>query len=215
MQVIYLIRHGETDFNRDGRIQGDTESSLSDLGEEQARRVRVRLKGISLAAAYTSPLKRAVDTCRTALDGTVQWESRDGLREINLGVWEGKKASDLRRDFPEDTRLWFHAPSRVRIEGAETMRAFRIRVRRTLDGIREQHPDETVAVFAHGGVICSYLTSLLGMKLDDIWRFKIRNCSLTRVLFPMHKPRIDLLGDIHHLDGALRELPKRAFRLFP
>jgi alpha-ribazole phosphatase len=81
--------------------------------------------------------------------------------------------------------------------------------------IRAAHPDATVAVFAHGGVICAYLTYLLGMRLDDIWRFKIRNCSLTRVLFPMHKPRVDLLGDVHHLEGAMREIPPRAFRLFP
>jgi len=53
------------------------------------------------------------------------------------------------------------------------------------------------------------------MDLDDIWRFKIRNGSVTRVIFPQNRPRIDLLGDIHHLEGALPEVPGGAFRLFP
>ena len=71
MQVIYLIRHGETDFNRDGRIQGYTESSLSDLGVEQARRVGQRLRGLGIERAFTSPLQRAVD----------RWGNHGSLRE--------------------------------------------------------------------------------------------------------------------------------------
>jgi broad specificity phosphatase PhoE len=149
------------------------------------------------------------------VDGVVPWETRDGLREINLGSWEGKKAPELRREYPEKVKMWFQSPSRVGIEGAESLRAFRGGVARAMSSIRADHPDDTVAVFAHGGVICAYLTYLLGMKLDDIWRFKIRNGSLTRVLFPMNKPRVDLLGDIHHLEGAMRELPQGSFRLFP
>jgi broad specificity phosphatase PhoE len=215
MQVIYLIRHGETDHNRDGRVQGYTESSLSDLGEEQARRVRDRVRGIRIAAAYSSPLRRAVDTCRVAVGDTVRWQTHEGLREIHLGEWEGRRAAELRRDYPDQVKLWFQKPSRVKIEGAETIRAFRARVTRAFDAIREDHRDETIAAFAHGGVICTYLTSLLGMKLDDIWRFKIRNCSLTRVIFPQNRPRVDLLGDVSHLDGAMREIPKGSFRLFP
>lgn len=215
MQVIYLIRHGETDYNRDGRIQGYSESSLSELGEEQARRVRERLRGVRIAAAYTSPLKRAVDTCRIAVGDTVPWRTIDGLREINLGAWEGRRAPGLRRDYPDQVKLWFQKPSRVKIEGAESIRAFRARVTRAFDEIRGDHRDETVAAFAHGGVICTYLTRLLGMKLDDIWRFKIRNCSITRVIFPQNRPRVDLLGDVGHLDGAMREIPQGSFRLFP
>ena len=215
MQVIYLIRHGETDFNRDGRIQGYTESSLSDLGVEQARRVGERLRGLGISHAYASPLRRAADTCRIALDGSVAWETREGLREVHLGVWEGEKASALKQRYPEDVKLWFERPSAVRIEGAETIRAFRARVTRTMDAIRAERPEGVIAVFAHGGVICTYLTRLLGMKLDDIWRFKIRNGSITRVLFPDDRARVDLLGDVAHLDGAIREVARPGFRLFP
>jgi len=151
MQVIYLIRHGETEFNRDGRVQGYTESPLSDLGVEQARRLRARLEGLAVDAAYTSPLSRAQETCRIAMDGR-GWEARAGLREIGLGEWEGKRAADLRREFPDQVKMWFRSPGQVRIPGAETMADFRRRVTGELDSIRAAHPDGTVVVIAHGGV---------------------------------------------------------------
>jgi broad specificity phosphatase PhoE len=212
---VYLIRHAETEFNREGRVQGFTDSPLSDLGHEQARRLRDRLSAVKIGAAACSPARRATDTAGVALDGAVPFRTYDGLLEMNLGVWEGRIASEIRRQYPREIKLWFDKPSRLRLEGGETIRSFRRRVKATMDAIRERHPEKTIAVFTHGGVIRIYLTSLLGMKLDDVWRFKIQNCSLTRVTFPGKKPRIDLLGDVGHLEGALRDMPVNETRLFP
>ena len=215
MQVLYLIRHGETAFNADGRVQGHTESDLSELGREQARRVGKRLEKVPFAAAYASSLRRAMETAEIAFDGAIPLEPRDGLKEMNLGVWEGRRADELRREFPAEVKQWFHEPTALHIEGGETIAQFRVRITSEMESIREAHPDDAIAVVAHGGAICTYLTHLLGMKLDDIWRFKIRNCSVTRVLFPQNRPRIDLLGDIHHLDGAINHPPLGSFRMFP
>lgn len=215
MQTFYLIRHGETENNRRGRVQGWTESPLSALGREQARRIGVRLAGIRPDAAVSSPLGRALETAKIALGDGAAIDVRDGIREINLGVWEGRSASELRRAYPEDVAVWFDRPGALRIEGAETIRSFRLRVGREMEKLRTDFEDATVAVFTHGGMICAWLTLILGMKLDDIWRFKIRNGSLTRVFFPAGKPRVDLLGDVSHLDGAVRDLPPGTPRLFP
>ena len=214
MQVLYLIRHAETGFNRDGRVQGHSESNLSRLGIEQARRVRRRLDYVHFVAAYASPSKRTMHTARLALNG-VTVEAREGLREIRLGEWEGRKAEDLRREYPREVERWFHSPRAVRIPGGETVGRFRRRVVTEMNRIRQRHPAGEIAVVTHAGVICAYLTGLLGMSLDDLWSFKIRNASVTRVLFPQGKARIDLLGDIHHLEGVFRETPNRPFRLFP
>jgi broad specificity phosphatase PhoE len=156
-----------------------------------------------------------VETARIALDGAIPFDTREGIREMNLGAWEGRIAAEIRRSYPDEVKLWFERPSQIRIKGGETVQRFRLRVTRAMNAIREDYSDRTIAVITHGGVICAYMTSLLGMKLDDIWRFKIRNGSVTRVLFPTNKPRIDLLGDVHHLDGALREIPPNAPRMFP
>jgi len=214
MQVLYLIRHAETGYNRDGRVQGHTDSSLSRLGIEQARRVGRRLSYVEFVAAYSSPSRRTLRTAKLAFAGT-GIETREGLREIRLGRWEGVKSEELRRRYPREVERWFHSPSMVRIPGAETVGQFRRRVIAEMNRIRKAHPSGEIAVVTHAGVICAYLTSLLGMSLDDLWSFKIRNASVTRVLFPQGKARVDLLGDIHHLEGVFREAPDRPFRLFP
>jgi alpha-ribazole phosphatase/probable phosphoglycerate mutase len=212
--VLYLIRHAETGFNRDGRVQGHSESNLSRLGIEQARRTGRRLGYVEFAAAYASPSKRTMRTARLALKG-VEIQPREGLREIRLGEWEGQKAEDLRARYPREVERWFHSPMAVRIPGGETVGQFRRRVVREMNRIRKENPSGEIAIVTHAGVICAYLTSVLGMSLDDLWSFKIRNASVTRVLFPQGKARIDLLGDIHHLEGVIRETPNRPFRLFP
>jgi broad specificity phosphatase PhoE len=214
MQVLYLIRHAETGFNRDGRVQGHTETNLSKLGIEQARRIGKRLDYVEFVAAYASPARRTMRTARLAFEN-VDIEAREGLREIRLGEWEGKKALVLRKRYPLEVERWFHSPSAVRIPGGETVGQFRRRVITEMNRIRKAHPAGEIAVVTHAGVICAYLTSLLGMSLDDLWSFKIRNASVTRVLFPQGKARIDLLGDIHHLEGVFRDMPNRPFRLFP
>ncbi len=215
MQILYLIRHAETGFNRVGRVQGHSESTLSRLGHKQARRVGERIEYVDFVAAYSSPSRRTLQTARIALGDRVEVEPREGLREINLGNWEGLTATTLRRRYPREVHLWFHRPTAVRIEGAETVGQFRRRVVREMNRIRDAHPSGEIAVVTHGGVICVYLTAVLGMKIDDLWQFKIRNGSVTRILFPQGRARIDLLGDIHHLNGAFREVPGRPFRLFP
>jgi broad specificity phosphatase PhoE len=205
MQRLILIRHGESELNKEGRIQGYQDCDLSDLGREQAARLRDRLDPERIDAAYSSAADRAVETGRIAVGHRLAIETCEALREINLGVWEGERVSELKRRFPEETGLWFRRPSRVRIEGGEPLRTFRRRVAREITRIRRLNVDDAgIVLFAHGGVICAYLTSLLGLKLDDLWRFKIRNASITRVIFPNDEPRIETLNDISHLDGAVR-----------
>lgn len=206
MQTLYLIRHGESEWNRQGRIQGRLDSDLSELGREQARLVGPELARESITFAASSTATRAADTCRLAMEAfaeSIPVERSPLLREINLGAWEGVRATELKQREPEQVELWFHRPSRVRIEGGETMRAFRQRIMGEMERLRAEHRDEAMAVFTHGGVICTYLTGLLKMKLDDMWRFKIHNGSITKIIFPMDMPRIELLGAVHHLDGIM------------
>ena len=204
MQRLLLIRHGESVWNRDGIIQGFQDCDLSDLGREQSARLRGRLDREKIDVAYSSTATRAMDTAHIALGHRLHIDARPNLREINLGDWEGIEAVALKRRLPEETEMWFRQPSKVRIKGGETLRSFRSRATKEIELLRGRHEDANIIIFAHGGVICTYLTSLLGLKLDDMWRFKIHNASITRVIFPMGRPRIDALNDVGHLDGAGR-----------
>ena len=208
MQRLLLIRHGESEWNRDGLIQGFRDCDLSDLVREQSDRLRERLDLEKIDVAYSSTSTRAAATAEIALAHRLSIEARPDLREINLGEWEGAHAAELKKRLPRETELWFRKPSKVRIKGAETLRGFRMRINREMASIRARHADAGIAIITHGGVICTYLTSLLGLKLDDLWRFKIRNGSITKVIFPMNEPRIEVLNDVSHLDGAVRYAPK-------
>jgi probable phosphoglycerate mutase len=215
MQTLLLIRHGESEWNRVGRVQGYKNSRLSELGITQSKRLRRRLRAESIDHIVSSTAGRALETCRHAVGAKADVEMCDRLREINLGIWEGKKIAYLRRKYPREVETWYSKPSRLRIEGGETMRAFRRRIAREMTRIRGEHEDETVAIFTHGGVICSYLTYVLGLKLDDMWSFKIKNGSLTTIIFPNDRPRIELLGCVDHLRGA-GQIPRSAStRIFP
>ncbi|UCG53643.1 MAG: histidine phosphatase family protein [Candidatus Latescibacterota bacterium] len=207
MQRLTLIRHGESECNREDRIQGISDCDLSDLGREQAKRLKTRLDLERIDVAYSSTATRALETARVAVGSRLRIDGLPDLREINLGVWEGELASTLKERFPVETGLWFREPSKLKIEGAEPIRSFRHRVTRELNRIRRRHDDESIVVFTHGGVICTYLTSLLGLKLDDLWRFKVRNGSITRLIFPTDDVRIEALNDVSHLDGAVRYAP--------
>jgi broad specificity phosphatase PhoE len=188
---------------------------LSELGVKQAKRLRKRLGGESIDHVVSSTAGRALETCRYALGARGKVEMCERLREINLGVWEGKKITYLREKYPRQVETWYRAPSLLRIKGGETMRAFRKRVAGEMTRILREHEDETIAIFTHGGVICTYLTYLLGLKLDDMWSFKIKNCSLTTVIFPNERPRIELLGCVEHLHACERLPRKASARIFP
>jgi len=208
MQRLILIRHGESEWNKEGRIQGHVDGGLSDLGLEQAARIRARLDVERIDAGYSSPAARAAETARIAFAHRLAVSPREDLRELRLGVWEGVSSAELRERQPDEMDLWFLKPSKVKIDGAEPLRSFRRRVTREIAWIRGQHGDDaSISIVAHGGVICAYLTSVLGLKLDSLWRFKIRNGSITRLIFPMGEPRIEVLNDISHLDGAVRYAP--------
>ena len=101
MGIIYITRHGETEWNAEGRIQGHTDVPLSERGREQAQMLARRLAGVRIDAAYSSDLSRAAETARVALgERDVPLAFTSDLREYNKGVFEGMTAAEYQRKFP-------------------------------------------------------------------------------------------------------------------
>lgn len=201
MRKIYLARHGESTWNVARRVQGDHEGIvLSERGREQARQLGARLAGTGFDGVYCSSAKRAVETARLALGEDRPVEMVDGLREIGFGAWEGLLVGDVRERYPGELERWFRSPSRVVIEGGEPFASFHRRAVDTVDGIVGSSEGD-ILIIAHGGVICTWLTHILGMDIDDIWSFSLPNASLTIVKYDF-KPRLLLFGDVSHLDAG-------------
>lgn len=199
---IYLIRHAESLWNSERRVQGTClQVPLSPTGRSQAQLLGRRLRTLPLRAVYSSDAERALETARLSLiDGRLVTVSRE-IRELSLGEWEGRLIADLRAEDPEKLDAWYRKPSTVRLKGGEDLGAFRNRVVSFIDGIVGSPDGGDTAVITHGGVICGYLTHILGMHADDIWSFSLPNASITTVVLDF-KPRLRSFGDTAHLDTA-------------
>jgi broad specificity phosphatase PhoE len=203
---LLLARHGQSLWNEVRRFQGTTDVGLSALGRRQAEALGLALRGRRLAAAYVSPMQRALDTAAIALAGTgIPVVPVEELRELGLGDWEGCTVDEISGREGDPYKRWVRAPLDCPPPGGEPLPEVCDRVRRALDGIAAAHPNgDDVLVVAHGGVISVYACHLLGCSFNTLWRLRVDNCSLTTVA----PPRIVTLNDTSHLDaGGARNWP--------
>ena len=194
---ILLARHGQSVWNEVRRFQGTTDVALSLLGRRQAEALGRAVRGRRLAAAYVSPMQRALDTATIALEGTdVPIVPVDGLRELSLGEWEGCTVDEIRGRDGDPYVRWVRAPMDCPPPGAEALPTVCARVVRAIDRIASAHPSgDDVLIVAHGGVISVYVCHLLGCSFNTLWRLRVDNASLTTVA----PPRIVTLNDTAHL----------------
>jgi len=149
--TLLLARHGETDWNRDQRWQGHSDTPLNELGREQARELADSLDGID--AVYSSDLARASETAEiVAAQLGLEVHVDDRLRERSFGAWEGLTMEEIERRYEEAHGRWRAGESHG-ADDAEAFEAFAARVHSFLDEVLRRHPDETVLVVGHGGSI--------------------------------------------------------------
>jgi broad specificity phosphatase PhoE len=156
---VTFVRHGESQSNSDGRWQGHGDSPLSDHGRTQAARAAARLGRVSFARVVSSDLSRARDTARAL---GVEPEVDRGLREIDVGRWEGMRRGDVLEQFPEEIAALLRGED-VAIGGGESWRSATVRSRAALDlHLAKLSAGEELAVFSHGGVITSMFLDVVG-----------------------------------------------------
>ncbi len=151
MTKILLARHGETDWNRVGRWQGQADPPLNDAGRSQSAELAERLAGDGIAAIYSSDLRRASQTAHVVADrlGLAVVEDA-GLREIDVGSWSGLTRAEVEQRFPEGYARWL--AGEIGHDG-ETREELAERVVGAVERIAAQHPDDTILVVTHGGAI--------------------------------------------------------------
>lgn len=153
------------------RIQGHTESSLTPLGEEQAREVAKQLQDVTFDRAYSSSSERARDTARYILEHhDVVLELRDELREIFLGTWEGKLYAEVQVTHPENHNYFWKDPSRFALENAESFHDLQARAVSILDEIVKENEGKTILVVSHGAFIKALLCHYEGRHLRNFWQ---------------------------------------------
>ena len=174
---IYLVRHGETDWNQAGLLQGQTDIALNAQGLEQAREAAERLKEVPFEIAFCSPLIRAKRTAETIIgDRKITLTTDERLRELNFGPWEGV---DIRSIKDAASQPFTNPGSYIPPEGAESFAQLYKRSGEFVDQVLLplEGTYETVLVVAHGGVNRSILNPVLNIPVDDFWRMHMGNCA--------------------------------------
>lgn len=199
MMELILIRHGETDWNRELRFQGQIDVPLNATGHEQARRVGLRLAQEEVHTLVCSDLMRAQETARPVAQNRLPDQGLSpvlevGLREQSFGVIEGMLVADIKAQYPNEWAQWTQFDADYAFEGGESVRQFHTRVLTAVRALAQQYPQQTVAVVTHGGVLDMIYRSAMALPLSGPRQSLIPNAGLNRV-------RVD--GDaIHILDWA-------------
>lgn len=197
---LVLVRHGESNWNKIGIVQGWRDPHLSEHGREQVGSVAKKLSGNHFDVLYSTPLRRAYQSARIISDRIgLPIVTKEELKEMYFGDWEGKSLKKVEQEYPGMLSRWFENPTGMKIPGGESITSFRNRVVSAFDEIRSKHMDEDVLAVLHGGVISIYLVHLLGMKLDHIWRIPLKNTAITTLIFYGDKVNLANFNDTCHL----------------
>jgi broad specificity phosphatase PhoE len=199
-----LIRHGQSTWNHEHRIQGQLDPPLSAEGRRQAGLLARRLAGRAYAGFYSSDLKRAFETAEV-LASTVRMrpEAATGLREIFLGEWEGLRTEEIAERFPEAWARWVEEPDWDVVPGGEGAALFDARVGAALEHILSRHKHGDVLVVTHGGVIQIALHRVVGRPSRGLFPFKIQNAGISLIEKRNGRTVIAGVNDIAHLGAAL------------
>jgi probable phosphoglycerate mutase len=200
MTEILLIRHGETLWNQQGRMQGQNDSPLTALGLQQARLLARRLKNVRFTALYSSDLGRAHQTARCIADETGHEIVADpGLRERSFGIFEGLTNAEIEKRYPEHYAPFAAREPHFAMPHGESGAQFRARCVETLERIAGRHPDEVVAVVSHGLVLDSMYRTATGMRIEVARGFPLLNCSLNTFRYDGAQWTAVSMCDVAHL----------------
>lgn len=200
MKKIYLIRHGESQWNVIRKIQGQKDISLTDKGVEQAKLIGDRLTKEKIDKIYSSDLERAYNTAKIIGNkiGINPIPKKD-FREINFGVWEGLSNDKMMAEYYDEVYLWRKEPEKLKIEGGETLQEVQIRAMKCLEKIVDTSNDESILIVSHGVTLKTIILGLLDMDLMYFKNLTINNVGLTIVEFREYNKVLRVLNDTSHV----------------
>ena len=198
--TLIVVRHGETTWNREKRMQGVTDTQLSDVGRAQAQALGRRLKEHRFAALYSSTLSRALHTARVISEHTGrEVVVDDRLRERCFGIFEGLTAAEIMARYPEEHALFASHDPDYEVPGGECATGFSGRCLGCLAEIAERHPGEEVVVVSHGLVLDSLYRAAHGLAHGAPRPLPLINASVNRFGYGRGAWRMESWGDVSHL----------------
>jgi alpha-ribazole phosphatase len=207
MKTLYIVRHGETEWNKIGRYQGITNVPLNENGIAQAKACGNALKDIHFDRILSSDLSRALVTAET-IRGNRQLEIKtdERLREINFGDWEKLLFTEIEERWPGLIDQMYRRPDIVKVPNGESFQEVQDRAWSAVsDFLNENNEDETILITCHGGTIRTILCKLLDISISHCWNFSQGNTAINRVFYngmgELDHNILNLLNDTAHVDN--------------
>ena len=199
---LFLIRHGQTDWNLTRHFQGQSDVPLNQTGRQQANALAKRLSNQSFDAVYSSDLQRATETAKIILSGVKpDLHSDIRLREVNFGDWEGLTYDEIKEKYPDSLASWERDVYGSSPPNGETLEDLSKRVQSFLDDLLQKHNDQTVLVVAHGGVLQTLVCLALKLSPTMYWQFYLSTASLSQISFYPAGAILNLHNDASHLQS--------------
>nr|WP_297573698.1 histidine phosphatase family protein [uncultured Peptostreptococcus sp.] len=203
MNTYYLVRHGQTIWNTQGRTQGHGNSPLTDLGLAQAKNLAKYLKEYPIDMIYCSDLGRAVETAEIiANELGLDLKPTPALREMGFGEWEGMPIPKIKEKYPDLLYLWRNEPDKADIPGGETLHIVKEREDRLIDELNEKYQNKHILLISHSVTVRVMLLSFLDAPLSNLYRIKQDNTALNIVEFREYGPVVMKMNDITHLNSG-------------
>ena len=207
MKTLYIVRHGETEWNKIGRYQGITNVPLNENCIAQAKACGNALKDIHFDRILSSDLSRALVTAET-IRGNRQLEIKtdERLREINFGDWEKLLFTEIEERWPGLINQMYRRPDIVKVPNGESFQEVQDRAWSAVsDFLNENNEDETILITCHGGTIRTILCKLLDISISHCWNFSQGNTAINRVFYngmgESDHNILNLLNDTAHVDN--------------
>lgn len=198
---VYLVRHGETEWNIVGRYQGCTDTKLSENGLNQASLLSERFKH-KFDYLYTSPLERAYQTAQIIGNASnIDPVISKALIEINFGVWEGLTMNEISKQYPTEYKHWRTDEETARLMSTEvSIKKVSIRAKNEIERLVKMHSGSRIFIVSHGGILKAALVGLFDWKMTMYHRLLLGNTSVSKIQFDHElNPTIITINDTSHL----------------
>ncbi|MBD2360023.1 histidine phosphatase family protein [Anabaena minutissima FACHB-250] len=208
---LLLVRHGETEWNRQTRFQGQIDVPLNDNGRQQAQKAGEFLQNVAIDFAVSSTMARPKETAEIILQHhpSVNLELQEGLREISHGLWEGKLEVEIDQEFPGELHRWRTTPGAVQMPKGENLQQVWERSSATWQAIVQtalENQRQTGLIVAHDATNKTLLCHILGLPADNFWNFRQGNGAVSVIDYPCGLnglPVLQAMNITSHLSGGV------------
>jgi probable phosphoglycerate mutase len=208
---LIVLRHGETDWNLEGRYQGCIDTRLSSQGRREAAAVAQALSGRSLTAVYSSPLARARETAAAiAQSHDLPVRTEAAFNEICHGAWEGLTVEEVQTRFPDLYAQWRETPHAVTMPNGESLAQVQDRVFGLLGRLRSLHDGEAVCLVSHDVPVRLLILGALGLPPERLWFIGLSATGLSEIEYGREWTTLHRMNSVSHLEEIVAPVAHRA-----